>query len=188
MIFDRIVTVIIIQQILIQPRGRSLLNINDHTDVWTKSTTFFKYNLYIYSIFCWKTTLCHFNRPHKMTREYNSLHQSLPFQFFLFPTRSSKLVFHFQTLLDNFERTVIDDSRLAGRPAEIFVGKMFKMEVWEPLLTSMRVGEVAEFWCDAIVSWITGSQATHTSFGSPSVPWQVLISLHEHGKKVFALY
>ncbi|KAM7417400.1 hypothetical protein PAMA_017180 [Pampus argenteus] len=61
----------------------------------------------------------------------------------------TKLVFHFQTLLDNFERTVIDDSRLAGRPAEIFVGKMFKMEVWENLLTSMRVGEVAEFWCDA---------------------------------------
>uniref|UniRef100_A0A3Q0RSZ1 Aryl hydrocarbon receptor interacting protein like 2 n=1 Tax=Amphilophus citrinellus TaxID=61819 RepID=A0A3Q0RSZ1_AMPCI len=67
-----------------------------------------------------------------------------------FPT-GTKLVFHFQTLLDNFERTVIDDSRLAGRPAEIFVGKMFKMEVWETLLTSMRVGEVAEFWCDAIV-------------------------------------
>nr|XP_054596013.1 uncharacterized protein LOC107378992 isoform X2 [Nothobranchius furzeri] len=62
---------------------------------------------------------------------------------------SSKLVFHFQTLLDSFERTVIDDSRLAGRPAEIFVGKMFKMEVWEPMLMSMRVGEVAEFWCDA---------------------------------------
>lgn len=63
-----------------------------------------------------------------------------------------QLVFHFQTLLDNFERTVIDDSRLAGRPAEIFVGKMFKMEVWETLLMSMRVGEVAEFWCDAVVS------------------------------------
>uniref|UniRef100_A0A667X254 Aryl hydrocarbon receptor interacting protein like 2 n=1 Tax=Myripristis murdjan TaxID=586833 RepID=A0A667X254_9TELE len=63
----------------------------------------------------------------------------------------TKLVFHFQTLLDNFERTVIDDSRLAKRPAEIFVGKMFKMEVWETLLTSMRVGEVAEFWCDAVV-------------------------------------
>uniref|UniRef100_A0A667WR97 Aryl hydrocarbon receptor interacting protein like 2 n=1 Tax=Myripristis murdjan TaxID=586833 RepID=A0A667WR97_9TELE len=62
----------------------------------------------------------------------------------------TKLVFHFQTLLDNFERTVIDDSRLAKRPAEIFVGKMFKMEVWETLLTSMRVGEVAEFWCDAV--------------------------------------
>uniref|UniRef100_A0A3B5MDY9 Aryl hydrocarbon receptor interacting protein like 2 n=1 Tax=Xiphophorus couchianus TaxID=32473 RepID=A0A3B5MDY9_9TELE len=63
----------------------------------------------------------------------------------------TKVIFHFQTLLDNFERTVIDDSRLVGRPAEIFVGKMFKMEIWEPLLTSMRVGEVAEFWCDAVV-------------------------------------
>nr|XP_061786537.1 aryl-hydrocarbon-interacting protein-like 1 isoform X1 [Nerophis lumbriciformis] len=62
----------------------------------------------------------------------------------------TKVVFHFQTLLDDFERTVIDDSRLAGRPAEIFVGKMFKMEVWETLLSSMRVGEVAEFWCDAV--------------------------------------
>ena len=60
--------------------------------------------------------------------------------------------------MDNFERTVIDDSRLAKRPAEIFMGKMFKMEIWESLLTSMRVGEVAEFWCDAIVS----SVAVHT--------------------------
>ncbi|XP_063733051.1 uncharacterized protein LOC134860139 isoform X2 [Eleginops maclovinus] len=62
----------------------------------------------------------------------------------------TKLVFHFQTLLDDFERTLIDDSRLAGRPAEIFAGKMFKMEVWETLLGSMRIGEVAEFWCDAL--------------------------------------
>ncbi|XP_050984270.1 uncharacterized protein LOC127176563 [Labeo rohita] len=64
--------------------------------------------------------------------------------------KGTKLVFHFQTLLDNFERTVIDDSRKNKRPTEIFVGKMFKMEVWEVLLTSMRIGEVAEFWCDAI--------------------------------------
>uniref|UniRef100_A0A4W5QN97 Aryl hydrocarbon receptor interacting protein like 2 n=1 Tax=Hucho hucho TaxID=62062 RepID=A0A4W5QN97_9TELE len=47
-------------------------------------------------------------------------------------------------------RTVIDDSRKAKAPMEIFVGKMFKMEVWETLLTSMRIGEVAEFWCDAV--------------------------------------
>lgn len=82
-----------------------------------------------------------------------------------------QLVFHFQTLLDNFERTVIDDSRLAGRPAEIFVGKMFKMEVWESLLMSMRVGEVAEFWCDAVVSnWFWFS-------GSPE-PLNILIAVH----------
>ncbi|XP_051505174.1 golgin subfamily A member 6-like protein 22 [Myxocyprinus asiaticus] len=64
--------------------------------------------------------------------------------------KGTKLVFHFQTLLDNFERTAIDDSRKNKHPTEIFVGKMFKMEVWEVLLTSMRIGEVAEFWCDAI--------------------------------------
>ncbi|KAA0709507.1 Aryl-hydrocarbon-interacting protein-like 1 [Triplophysa tibetana] len=63
--------------------------------------------------------------------------------------KGTKLVFHFQTLLDDFERTVIDDSRKNKHPTEIFVGKMFKMEVWEVLLTSMRIGEVAEFWCDA---------------------------------------
>ncbi|XP_025034437.2 aryl-hydrocarbon-interacting protein-like 1 [Pelodiscus sinensis] len=62
----------------------------------------------------------------------------------------SKLTFHFQTLKDNFERTVIDDSRQAGIPMEIIVGKLFKIEVWETLLTSMRIGEVAEFWCDAV--------------------------------------
>ncbi|CAM5175545.1 unnamed protein product [Natator depressus] len=62
----------------------------------------------------------------------------------------SKLTFHFQTLKDDFERTVIDDSRQAGIPMEIIVGKLFKIEVWETLLTSMRIGEVAEFWCDAI--------------------------------------
>ncbi|XP_010140812.1 PREDICTED: aryl-hydrocarbon-interacting protein-like 1, partial [Buceros rhinoceros silvestris] len=60
------------------------------------------------------------------------------------------ITFHFQTLKDNFERTVIDDSREAGIPMEIIVGKMFKLEIWEMLLSSMRIGEVAEFWCDAI--------------------------------------
>ncbi|KAG8144526.1 hypothetical protein E2320_013022, partial [Naja naja] len=64
----------------------------------------------------------------------------------------SKITFHFQTLKDDFERTVIDDSRNSGVPMEIIVGKMFKIEVWETLLTSMRINEVAEFWCDAIVT------------------------------------
>lgn len=68
-----------------------------------------------------------------------------------------QITFHFQTLKDNFERTVIDDSRLAGLPMEIIVGKMFKIEVWESLLTSMRIGEVAEFWCDAVVSGGSGA-------------------------------
>ncbi|XP_041109907.1 uncharacterized protein LOC121317876 [Polyodon spathula] len=62
----------------------------------------------------------------------------------------TRVKFHFQTLKCGFERTVIDDSRKGGVPMEIIVGKMFKMEIWEPLLTSMRIGEVAEFWCDSM--------------------------------------
>ncbi|XP_029469141.1 aryl-hydrocarbon-interacting protein-like 1 isoform X2 [Rhinatrema bivittatum] len=46
------------------------------------------------------------------------------------------------------DRTVIDDSKLMGSPMEIIIGNMFKLEVWEILLTSMRIGEVSEFWCD----------------------------------------
>lgn len=35
---------------------------------------------------------------------------------------------------------------------EIIIGNMFKLDIWETLLASMRIGEVAEFWCDTIVS------------------------------------
>lgn len=55
------------------------------------------------------------------------------------------------------EHTVIDDSRQVGQPMSIILGNMFKLEVWETLLTSMRLGEVAEFWCDTIVSRPHGS-------------------------------
>lgn len=47
---------------------------------------------------------------------------------------------------------MIDDSKQVGQPMHIIIGNMFKLEVWEILLTSMRVSEVAEFWCDTIVS------------------------------------
>lgn len=47
---------------------------------------------------------------------------------------------------------------------EIIVGKMFKIEVWEILLTSMRIGEVAEFWCDPVVS-MQLCQTSPTSIG-----------------------
>ncbi|KAM4794693.1 aryl-hydrocarbon-interacting protein-like 1 isoform 1-T1 [Rhinophrynus dorsalis] len=60
----------------------------------------------------------------------------------------SKVTFHFRTLKCDDERTVIDDSKKVGIPMEIIIGNMFKLEVWEMLLTSMRIGEVAEFWCD----------------------------------------
>lgn len=35
---------------------------------------------------------------------------------------------------------------------EIVIGNMFKLDIWETLLSSMRIGEVSEFWCDTIVS------------------------------------
>ncbi|XP_063812075.1 aryl-hydrocarbon-interacting protein-like 1 [Pseudophryne corroboree] len=60
----------------------------------------------------------------------------------------SKVTFHFQTLKCDSERTVIDDSKKVGVPMEIIIGNMFKLEVWEMLLASMRIGEVSEFWCD----------------------------------------
>lgn len=42
------------------------------------------------------------------------------------------------------ERTVIDDSKQVGHPMHIIIGNMFKkLEVWEILLASMRVSEVA---------------------------------------------
>lgn len=50
------------------------------------------------------------------------------------------------------ERTVLDDSKEVGTPMEIVIGNMFKLDVWETLLASMRAGEVAEFWCDTVVS------------------------------------
>ena len=63
-----------------------------------------------------------------------------------------QVTFHFRTMKCDEERTVIDDSKQVGHPMHIIIGNMFKLEVWEILLTSMRVREVAEFWCDTIVS------------------------------------
>uniref|UniRef100_A0A8D0WBT3 Aryl hydrocarbon receptor interacting protein like 1 n=1 Tax=Sus scrofa TaxID=9823 RepID=A0A8D0WBT3_PIG len=62
----------------------------------------------------------------------------------------ARVTFHFRTMKCDEERTVIDDSKQAGHPMHIIVGNMFKLEVWETLLASMRVNEVAEFWCDTI--------------------------------------
>ncbi|XP_019599348.2 aryl-hydrocarbon-interacting protein-like 1 [Rhinolophus sinicus] len=62
----------------------------------------------------------------------------------------SQVTFHFRTMKCDEERTVIDDSKQVGQPMRIVVGNMFKLEVWEILLTSMRIREVAEFWCDTI--------------------------------------
>lgn len=65
---------------------------------------------------------------------------------------SLQVTFHFRTQLCDDERTVIDDSKVVGTPMELVIGNMFKLDIWETLLSSMRIGEVAEFWCDTIVS------------------------------------
>uniref|UniRef100_UPI00398F7BA8 aryl-hydrocarbon-interacting protein-like 1 n=1 Tax=Pristiophorus japonicus TaxID=55135 RepID=UPI00398F7BA8 len=62
----------------------------------------------------------------------------------------SKATFHFRTIKCDGDRTVIDDSKQVDRAMEIIIGNMFKLEVWEILISSMRIGEVAEFWCDVI--------------------------------------
>lgn len=68
------------------------------------------------------------------------------------PFPPPQVTFHFRTQLCDDDRTVIDDSKVAGVPMEVVIGNMFKLEIWETLLTSMRIGEVAEFWCDVTVS------------------------------------
>lgn len=40
---------------------------------------------------------------------------------------------------------VIDDSRKFSQPVEILIGKQFKLEVWETIVQTMAVNEVAEF-------------------------------------------
>lgn len=70
----------------------------------------------------------------------------------MFSTFFFQVTFHFRTQLCDDDRTVIDDSKVVGTPMEMVIGNMFKLDIWETLLSSMRVGEVAEFWCDVIVS------------------------------------
>ena len=43
------------------------------------------------------------------------------------------------------ERKEVDCSRKLGQPFELLVGKKFKLEVWEELVKTMRVGEISEF-------------------------------------------
>ena len=78
------------------------------------------------------------------------------------PHTHTQAVFHFRTiqppsahnLADLSSDTlpegskVIDDSRIMGTgPFELLIGREFKLSVWEELVRSMRVGEVARFLC-----------------------------------------
>lgn len=73
-----------------------------------------------------------------------------------------QVLFHFRTLRldkdgvldeDNLQDCVIDDSRTLGAgPFELLVGREFKLHVWEDMVKSMRIGEIARFKCPNKVS------------------------------------
>lgn len=63
--------------------------------------------------------------------------------------------FHFSTKIINKgidgkveEGDVIDDSHNYEQPIEILIGKQFKLEVWETVIQSMAINEVAEYQVD----------------------------------------
>ena len=56
-----------------------------------------------------------------------------------------QVTFHYRCALVDEDRTVLDDSRPVNKPMELIFGKQFKLEVWEALLKTMRIKEVAEF-------------------------------------------
>ncbi|KAL7848835.1 hypothetical protein SRHO_G00204580 [Serrasalmus rhombeus] len=88
----------------------------------------------------------------------------------------SKVTFHFRTMLCNDDRTVIDDSKKVGVPMEVVFGNMFKLDVWEILLKSMRIGEVAEFWCDIIHTGmypIVAKSLRRIAEGKDPVDWHI---------------
>ena len=48
----------------------------------------------------------------------------------------------------DLEESVIDDTRtMATGPFELLIGREFKLSVWEEMVKTMRVGEIARFIC-----------------------------------------
>ena len=62
-----------------------------------------------------------------------------------------KIQFHFRTFVlnDDGEKTVLDDTKNDHQPFELLIGKKFKLELWEDLLKTMLIDEIAEFVCDS---------------------------------------
>ncbi|CAL8373334.1 aryl-hydrocarbon-interacting protein-like 1 isoform X1 [Gadus morhua] len=88
----------------------------------------------------------------------------------------TKVTFHFRTQLCDDERTVIDDSKVVGTPMEVVIGNMFKLEIWETLLCSMRINEVAEFWCDTTHTGLyplVSKSMRRIAEGKDAVEWQI---------------
>lgn len=63
-------------------------------------------------------------------------------------TDDSKVEFHYRTLwIKDGKEQVMDDSKKNKQPFELLLGKKFKLEIWETLIKTMRVNEVASFLC-----------------------------------------
>ncbi|XP_034951308.1 AH receptor-interacting protein [Chelonus insularis] len=60
----------------------------------------------------------------------------------------TKVIFHFKTTKCDDNETVIDDSRVMGKPMELVIGKKFKLEVWETIVQMMSLNEVSRFRVD----------------------------------------
>ena len=62
--------------------------------------------------------------------------------------------FHFTTKVVDGDGggNIIDDSRKFTQPMELLIGKQFKLEVWESIIKTMAVKEVAEFHVHSSVS------------------------------------
>ena len=66
----------------------------------------------------------------------------------------SQVKFHFTTKVVDRDGVgdIIDDSRKFTQPMELLIGKQFKLEVWESIVKTMAVKEVAEFHVHSSVS------------------------------------
>lgn len=83
--------------------------------------------------------------------------------------------FHYRTLHSNEEGTVLDDSRVRGKPMELIIGKKFKLPVWETIVSTMREGEIAQFHCDVKVPGVLHLPAVPACLSShPDSPCQGL--------------
>ncbi|OWK06302.1 hypothetical protein Celaphus_00012047 [Cervus elaphus hippelaphus] len=60
----------------------------------------------------------------------------------------TKVTFHCQTLCNDKENTMLDDSPPCGKPKELIIGKKFKLPLWETILHTMWEEEIAQFCCD----------------------------------------
>jgi len=55
------------------------------------------------------------------------------------------VTFHYRCSTWKDPDTVIDDTRTMTNPMELLLGKKFKVEIFEAMIKTMVVGEVAEF-------------------------------------------